>query len=61
METALSPNVRRLMTEVGVHDKSTKLKFLSSSKVICWEQLSQVLPGKVPLIDCRLQFYLISA
>ncbi|XP_071162036.1 endoplasmic reticulum membrane-associated RNA degradation protein-like [Mytilus edulis] len=44
--TALSPKVRRLITEVGVHNESSPVSFLSSSKIICWDMLRQVLPDE---------------
>jgi len=45
LQTALSPNVRRLVTQIGVHNEHSTLQFLSSSRIICWESLNQVLPG----------------
>lgn len=45
LQTALSPNVRRLVTQIAVHNEDTTLQFLSSSRMICWESLNQVLPG----------------
>ncbi|CAC5394380.1 unnamed protein product [Mytilus coruscus] len=44
LQTALSPRVRRLIIEVGVHNESNHVRFLSSSKIICWDILRQVLP-----------------
>ena len=45
LQTALSPNVKRLVTQIGVHNEHSTLQFLSSSRIICWESLNQVLPG----------------